>query len=122
MLHHLFPLVAKTEFMIGYMVLHYYIFLIQPAGLPKLCLKKVSKLPEVLNIRITAGHRSAKTQEKTVRWGHFSRSCLKSQKFCLQNRVKIHKFKGACWWFCDGICKKELVLGIHKKVAKKSAV
>ena len=93
--------------MIGYMVLHYYIFLIQPAGLPKLCLKKVSKLPEVLNIRVTAGHRSAKTQEKPVRWGHFSRSCLKSQKFFCKIESKFINFRVLAGGFVMGFAKKD---------------
>ena len=34
------------------------------AGLPILCFKKVWKLREVLNVRVTAGHRPAQAQEE----------------------------------------------------------
>ena len=50
-------------------------------GLPTLCFKKVWKLRGVLNIRVTAGHRSAQAQEEPAGWGRFSRFCLESQKF-----------------------------------------
>ena len=42
----------------------------------------------------------------------------------LQNRVEILVFSGACWWFCDEMSKKVLVLSIYIKVVvvEKSAV
>ena len=55
------------------------------AGLPRLCFKKVWKLYEVLNIRVTAGHRPAQAQEPAG-WGHFSLFCLKSQNFFAKYR------------------------------------
>ena len=50
-------------------------------GLPTLCFKRVWKLREVLNVRVTTGHRPAHAQEKPTEWGLFSRFCLGSQTF-----------------------------------------
>ena len=39
------------------------------SGLPTLCLKKVRKLREGLNVPVTAGHRPAQAQEKPAGGG-----------------------------------------------------
>ena len=54
---------------------------ISPPGLPTLCLKKVWKLREALNVLVTVGHRPAQVQEEPAGWGHFPRFCLKTQNF-----------------------------------------
>ena len=69
-------------------------------GLPTLCFYKVWKLHEVLNVRVTAGHRRSQ-----LSGGAFS-VFVRSHRIFLQNRVKILEFLSACWWFCDGVCKK----------------
>ena len=51
------------------------------SGLLTLCLKKVWKLCEVLNVHFTTGHRPAQAQEEPAGWGRFSHFCLKSQNF-----------------------------------------
>ena len=56
--------------------------------------KKVRKLREVLNVRVTAGHRPAQAQEEPAGWERFSRFCLKSQKF-LQNKIRFFEFQCA---------------------------
>ena len=55
----------------------------QAPGLPTLCLKKVWKLREVLNMRGATGHRSAQAQE--VFWSGLT-------EIHLQSRVKILEF------------------------------
>ena len=45
------------------------------------CFKKIWKLCEVLNVRVTTGHRPAQAQEEPAGWEGFSRFCLGSQKF-----------------------------------------
>ena len=61
-------------------------------GLRTLCFKTVEKLREVFNVRVAARHRLAQAQEEPAGWGSFSRFCLRSQNFFLQNRVKILEF------------------------------
>ena len=56
-----------------------------------MCLKKVWKLHEVLNVRFTAGYRPAQAQEEPAGWGRFSRFGLESQKF-FDNIVKVLDF------------------------------
>ena len=51
------------------------------SGLPTLRLKKVWKLSEVLNTRVTTGHRPAQTQEVPAEKERSSRFCLGLQKF-----------------------------------------
>ena len=46
-----------------------------------LCLKKVWKFREVLNVHVTTGHRPAQAQEEPAAWGRLSRFCQRSQKF-----------------------------------------
>ena len=52
------------------------------AELPTLCFEKVKKLREVLNVRVTAGHRpaQAQAQEEPAVWGRFPSFSLESQK------------------------------------------
>ena len=45
-------------------------------GLPTFCFKKVWKLCEMLNVRVTADHRPAQAQEVSAGWGRFFRLCL----------------------------------------------
>ena len=52
---------------------------ITSSGLPTLYFKNVWKLREVLNVRVTAGHRPAQAQKEPAGWGRFSRFCLKSR-------------------------------------------
>ena len=59
------------------------------AGLPTLCFKKVWKLREVLNIRVTADYRLAQAQEKPAGWVRFSRFCLNVTKNFLQKESKF---------------------------------
>ena len=75
----------------------------------------------MLNVRVTAGHRPAETQEEPAGWVRFAIFCLRSQKFLAKLSQKI-EFLVACWWFCDGMCETVLVLSIYKKVKEKSAV
>ena len=57
-------------------------------GLPTLCLKKVWKLCEVLNIRGTAGLRRAQAQEITAGTRHSSRFCLGPLNFFAEQSKK----------------------------------
>ena len=48
-----------------------------------MCFKKVWKLREVLNVRLTEGHGPAQAQEEPAGWRRFSCFFLESQKlFC----------------------------------------
>ena len=73
---------------------------------------------QVLNVCVTISYGPAQAQEEPAGWKRFSLFCLGRRKF-LQNRVKILEFQGACWWFCDGMCKNVLVLGIYEKSSRK---
>ena len=76
------------------------------AGLPTLCFKKVWKLCEVLNVRVTAGHRPARAQEEPARWGCFSRFCKKSQKYFCKIELKFLNFRVLARGFVMGCAKK----------------
>ena len=72
-------------------------------GLSTLCFKKIWKLCEVLNIRVTAGYRPAQTPEEPAGWMSISCFCLKSQNsFCkieskfLNSRVLAGGFVMGC--------------------------
>ena len=69
-----------------------------------MCLKKVWKLREVLNVRITAGHRPAQAQEEPAGWGAFpvlsevsvtENFCKTESKF-LNSRVLAGGFVMGC--------------------------
>ena len=75
------------------------------AELPTLCFEKVKKLREVLNVRVTAGHRPAQAQEEPAEWGRFLSFCLRSQKVC-KMKSKFLSFRVLAGGFVIGYAKK----------------
>ena len=82
---------------------------IRSSGLPALCLKKVWELREVLDVASWVGALFPFLSGVT--------------KNFFAKRVKSFRILGCLMvFFCDGKCKKRLVLSIYKKVVEKSVV
>ena len=78
------------------------------SGLPTLCLKKVWKLCEALNVHVTADHRPTQAQEEPAGWGLFPFLSEVTEYFCkikskfLNARVLAGGFVMGCakkFWF-----------------------
>ena len=81
-------------------------------GLPSLRFKKVWKLHEVLNVRVTTGHGPAQAQEVPAEKGCSSR--FHSQKFICKIKYKYWNFRVLAGCFMIK-CEQIMVLGIYKK-------
>ena len=71
-------------------------------GLTTLCLKKVWKLCEMLNVRVTTGNRPAQGQETTTETGRSSRFCLGPQNY-FAKQSKNTGIIGFLLGVCDGM-------------------
>ena len=69
-------------------------FYVLQSGLLTLCFKRVWKLYEVLNLRVTGDHRPAQAQEGPAGWGPFFRFCPGSQNFFCKIESKCLNSRG----------------------------
>ena len=51
------------------------------ARVANIAFKKSLETSQMLNVRVTAGHRLTQAPEEPAGWGRFSRFCLESQNF-----------------------------------------
>ena len=69
-------------------------------------LKQVWKLCEVVNVRVTVGHRAAQAQEGPAGWGRFSRFCRRLQEFFCKMESKFLNSRVLAVGFVLGCAKR----------------